>query len=117
MKKFLKLIAPVLLVAPSVAHAQELVWFDTLVGSIQDIVNALVPLLVGVALVAFLYGLVKYIFAAGNEESQADGRRIMIAGIVGLFAAVAVWGIIEVLSGAFGINTGGSVTPPQPPSN
>jgi len=116
MKKFLALVAPALLVVPMVAHAQTLAWFDTLTGSLQDIVDLLVPLFIGIALVAFLFGLAKYIFAAGNEEAQANGRKIMVAGIIGLFVAVSIWGIITVLGTSLGINQGGTIPVPVSPT-
>lgn len=116
MKKFLALLAPALLMMPVAVHAQDLGWFDTLTGSVQGIVDALVPLFIGLALVAFLFGLARYIFAAGNEDAQASGRKIMIAGIIGLFVAVSIWGIIGVLGGAFGIDQGGTIPVPQAPN-
>ncbi len=77
-----------------------------------QIVQSLIPLLIAVALVAFFWGLVRYVFSGGGEN-HAEGRSVMIAGLVALFVMVSVWGIIRLaqntlLSGV----SGGSIAPP-----
>ncbi|MDZ4226471.1 MAG: hypothetical protein U1C66_03195 [Patescibacteria group bacterium] len=56
-----------------------------------------IPILIGVALLFFFWGLVQYIRkpGGGEEKGGADGKKIMIAGLVGLFIMVSVWGIIR----------------------
>jgi hypothetical protein len=104
MKKFFVLITPVLFLVPFVAHAQDLTWFRKIVTDAQGIVTMLVPLFIGLALVAFLYGLARYIFAAGDPEAKASGRGVMIAGIIGLFVAVSIWGIITLVQEIAGVD-------------
>lgn len=57
-------------------------------------VQSLVTVVMGMALLVFFWGIVKYIFAQGNEQVQADGKKIMFWGIIGLFVMSSVWGII-----------------------
>ena len=52
---------------------------------------------------SLLWGLAKYILAAGNEESKASGKTIMIGGIVALFVMTSVWGLVGWLGGAVGL--------------
>ena len=66
------------------------------------------------ALLFFLWGLAKYIFAAGNEEAKESGKRIMIWGIIALFIMASVWGIVAFLQDLFGV-TDTSITVPQTP--
>lgn len=76
----------------------------------------LIPLLMAVALIAFFWGLVKYIWSAGNGDAQKQGRSIMVAGIVGLFIMVGIWGIIGILESTFGTTNTKTIKAPIPPS-
>lgn len=101
MKKF---IIASLALAPTLAFAQQLSSLETLVSSIGRLVSLALPIVVGVALLAFFWGLVKFIFAQGNEESKADAKKIMLWGLVALFVMVAVWGIVRFIGDALDIN-------------
>jgi hypothetical protein len=71
----------------------------------------LIPLLIAMALVAFFWGLVRYVWG-GGEEGHKEGRNIMIAGITALFVMVSVWGIIRLVQNTLGVGSGGSLPPP-----
>ena len=60
----------------------------------------------------FFWGLVKFIFAAGNEESKADGKKIMIWGVVALFVMVSVWGLVRFIAETFDVSQNSSVDVP-----
>ncbi len=64
---------------------------------INGLLKPIVPVIVSLAVVAFLYGVFKYIFASGGEEKE-KGRDFMIWGIVGLFVMVSIWGFVSILS-------------------
>lgn len=87
-----------------------------LLAYILQIINILIPLLIAVALLAFFWGLIKYIWAAGDGEGQKEGKSIMIAGIIGLFLMVGIWGIIGILENTFGTKTNKTITAPQAPT-
>jgi hypothetical protein len=108
MKKVTALSA-LLFALPFVASAQT---FGSILGVINNLVNQLIPLTMALALLAFFWGLVKYIWSSGNEEGKADGKNIMIAGIVGLFVMVSIWGLVGIIAQTFGVRTGGTQTPP-----
>ena len=74
-----------------------------------DILNRLIPVLIAVALVVFFWGLIQYI------RTHKNGKEIMIAGLVGLFIMVSVWGIIRIAQNTLGVGGGGSPTVPQVP--
>lgn len=99
---------------PAVALGQDLTGgesgdFFGLTTNIQNLVNSLIPLIAALALLAFFWGLAKYVFQADDEEAKEKGKNIMIAGIVALFLIAAVGGIIEFLASAFGFDTGDTV--------
>ena len=113
MKKFLALIAPVLLMVPVFALAAvgepEPTAITNFITAFQSIINAAIPFLVAVAVLAILYGLAVYSFSAGDEGKQADGRRIMVTGVIILFVMVAIWGFVNILLQFFFSGTLGGV--------
>ena len=69
--------------------------FESLFGAIGKVLNAAIPLLFAAATVCFLYGLVKYLSASGNEDKMSEGRKYIIYGIIGLFIMLAMWGLVN----------------------
>jgi uncharacterized membrane protein YidH (DUF202 family) len=108
MKKY---IALSLTLAPSLVMAAT---FESIVEDVQSIVEMLVPLIIGIAVVVFLIGVVRYVTAGGDEEKRKESRNMMIYGIIGLFVMVAVWGLVAVIANTFGI-TEKSVNIPELP--
>jgi mannose/fructose/N-acetylgalactosamine-specific phosphotransferase system component IID len=92
---------------PSVTFAQENEGIGGSISKIQDIVESLIPLIIGIAVVVFIWGILKYVIAK-DEDSQKEARSIMIYGIIVLFVMVSVWGLVKLLSDTLDIKTGGS---------
>jgi len=110
-----KVILALLALAPTFAFAQNLGNLDTLLDSIGQLIGTALPIVVALALLAFFWGLVKYIFAQGNEESKADAKKIMIWGLVALFVMVSVWGLVRFIGEAVGVDQGGDIEVPTVP--
>jgi succinate dehydrogenase/fumarate reductase cytochrome b subunit len=70
------------------------------------LLNSLIPLLFGVAVVIFFWGLVKFVWNSGSEDAKAEGKRLMIWGIIALVVMVSIYGIIAILQTTFGIQGG-----------
>ncbi len=83
-----------------------------IVGTVRDLVNTIIPLFMVIAVAVFLWGIVKYITAAGDEEAAKTARGYIIYGLIGVFVMVAFWGIIQVVASTFGVGIGGTVAPP-----
>lgn len=108
MKQFFKFTgaAAVLAVLPSVASAQaDLQNIIDLIGTIGDILNYIIPLIVTLALIYFFWGLAQFIVNSGDDGARTEGRNKMIWGIVALFVIVSVWGLVGFLQKAFGFNS------------
>ncbi len=100
-----------LFLAPFLVSADATI--DTIVFDLREILDLIVPLLMMLAFATFLWGVVKYIYAAGDEEKRKNAKGIIFYGILGMFVLVAFWGIILIVTSTFGISTGGTITPPQ----
>jgi len=103
MKKF---ILGLLAVSPVLASAQDLEGLTTLLDSIGRLVDLALPIVVGLALLGFFYGLAKFIFSASDPDKQKEGRSIMIWGVVALFVMVSVWGLVNFLGNSLDIDQG-----------
>lgn len=77
-----------------------------LLGTITAIMNIVIPTLITAAVIYVIAGVIKYV-TASDSDKQAEGRTMIISGIVGLFVIVSIWGLVAVLNSTFGINQGG----------
>jgi len=109
----MKLIAIVtsVLLAPTVAFAAAATDITGLITILSGIITALIPFIIGLAMLFFLWGLAKYILSAGDEAGQAAARSMMIWGIIILFVMVSVWGLVNILSTSL---IGSGAAPPVP---
>ena len=85
--------------------ASNLTSLQDLATGVQNVVGILIPAAFALAVLAFFWGVARYIFSAGEEEAKAEGRRIMVGGLIGIFVIAAVWGIVIFIGAALGINT------------
>jgi ABC-type thiamin/hydroxymethylpyrimidine transport system permease subunit len=61
----------------------------------QVILNPVISLLFGLALVIFTWGVIQYIQNAANPEGRKQGQQHIIWGLVGMFIMVSVFGILQ----------------------
>lgn len=105
------LILSTLVVAPMLAFAQELGNVANLLRAVGNLVNIALPIVVALTLLAFFWGLAKFVFAAGNEEAKTEGKKLMIWGIIALFVMVSVWGLVRFIGQALNITDTGGAAP------
>ena len=87
------------------APAPNLTGLTNLALGIQTVISYLIPAAFALAVLAFFWGVARYIFSAGEEEAKAEGRRIMVGGIIAIFVIAAIWGIVQFIGSVIGINT------------
>jgi len=99
-----KVIIAALVLAPSFAFAQNLGNLQTLLQAIGNLVRLAIPIVLAIALLVFFWGLVKFIFAQGNEGTKAEAKKIMLWGLIALFVMVSVWGLVQFINTALGVS-------------
>ncbi|MFZ1020036.1 MAG: pilin [Minisyncoccia bacterium] len=108
-KNLLKLVSFVSLAAffPFLAFA-DCVTTSGLCGvvyTIGKLLGYILPVLVALGVVYFVWGVVMYVIS-DSEEAKSKGRDTMIYGIIGLAVIVGLWGLVYILGVTFGINPG-----------
>lgn len=63
-----------------------------------DLINPLIALCTALAVLAFVWGIVKYIASAGDQKKKESARNTMIYGIIGLFVLFSFWGIVRFIA-------------------
>jgi len=72
-----------------------------LFGKTKLILEQIITVLFVAATVVFLWGMIQYILAAGEEKKIGEARKRIVAGLIGLFMMVAMWGIVKVITNTF----------------
>ncbi len=82
-------------------------------GLINLINNILVPVLMAIAFIVFIWGIYKYfIYGAAEEKSQTEGRQLVLWGLIGFVIILSLWGIVNLFMGTLGLSAG--TVPPYP---
>ena|SRR3989344_523832 len=75
-----------------------------LIEAVGGLIGMSIKILVGVALIVFFAGLVKFIFhVSGDEKAVDEGKRVMKWGILALFVMLSVWGIVGFFQRGLGL--------------
>jgi len=104
-----------LALTPFLVTAQEsepnLNFFQSLLQQVGALIEVAVPILIALAVLLFIWGLIKFIFASDNDEARAEGKKVMVWGIIALFVIVSVWGIVALLNQVTGVEQGQGYDP------
>ena len=89
-----KKIIIILFVLPNLALAVSVV--DIIDSASRIVTSTLIPLAFALCLFYFFWGMAKYIReGAVSNDAAKEGKNIMVWGVVGIFVAFSVWGIIK----------------------
>lgn len=126
MKKKLSLLSGVgLALAPLAAFAQisttgstsqncNLTTLGGYLCKVGQLLNSVVPVLIALGVVFFVYGVITYVIA-DDEEAKSAGRNRMIYGVIGLVMIVGVWGLVNVVRTTFGLGNNTTIQLPTVP--
>lgn len=108
-KNLLKIAVSAGVILPLFAYAVDVI---TILTQIEVIIARIIPIIMAVATVVFLWGIVMYVTAAGDEKKAATAKSYITSGLIGLFFMVAIWGIVKALVTTFGVGGEGIPTGP-----
>ena len=115
---FLIIPAVALLSGAYTAHAatvtaDNFAWFTGAFSAINEFLGLLVPLLISLAVILFLWGMMVFMLNTDSEQGRENGKSKMIWGIVIIFVMLSVWGFVEILDTIFNLD---NVTVPDGPN-
>jgi hypothetical protein len=110
---FVLTLAPVAAFAQGTGSGVNLSYFQTALQAIGNLITGAIPVVFALAILVFLWGIFKaFILGGSDPEKQAEGRQLMLYAVIGFFAMVAIWGLVQLLSRIVGIQ--GQAAPPPP---
>lgn len=75
---------------------------ESIIGKIHYLLNMIIPVLIALAVVYFIWGIIQYTIST-DEEAKTGARAKIIQGLIGLFIIVSFWGIIAIVTNTFGV--------------
>ena len=87
---------------------------DTITGlgnllcKFNELLNSVVPVLMALGMVYFVWGVVTYVIAS-DEEAKKTGKNRIIYGIIGFVVITAMWGLVNIVVTTLGV--GGQSAP------
>lgn len=87
---------------------------EAVICRVGNILNTIIPILVVLGVVYFVWGVVQYVIS-DDEEAKKAGRDRMIFGIIGLAVIIAMWGLVGILTKTFNLQGSSSVPIPCVP--
>jgi len=98
MKKSLLKIGSIALIAfPTIAAAQSIGGVLGLLAQANDLINRLIPFVIALTVLVFLYGIFKFVMSGNNEDGRKDAIGLITWGVIALFVMVSVWGLVNIL--------------------
>lgn len=108
MKKIgISILSSLPVVLPAVAFAaNDFGEINVFIGKVSSFINStLIPLLFGIALLVFLWGIFKYfILGGGDEGKREEGKQLMLWAIIGFVVMVSVFGIVNLIAQGLGFS-------------
>ncbi len=102
---------------PLVASAQQAITnVQSLVTWMIWFINHIaVPFVFAAAFIVFIWGVFQtLIIGKGNEEKAAEGRSLIIWGVVGFLVMLSIWGLVNVATNTFNLNNAAPSYPTTP---
>ena len=85
--------------------------FTVLICRIALIINSIIPILISLGVVYFIWGVIHYAIAR-DEEGKAEGRANMINGLIALLVIVSIWGLVNFMKNFIGITDDNTIKVP-----
>ena len=102
-------VALFLVTVPLFASAAQAYDFRSLVAMFIDMIKTLVPLIVGLTPLYFIWGIFQLV-RSNSEDARKEAIGVITYGIVSLFVMISVWGLVSILTSTF---FGGGLVIPQ----
>ena len=100
-----------LILIPSITYASNL---QSLVSNVARLLNRVIPIIMAIALIVFMWGIIKLI-GADSDDGRTEGKQRMLWGVIALFVLVSIWGITRYIGSTLGIGRDSQMVAPDYP--
>ena len=84
-----------------------------LLGNIIEFINdIIIPFIIGIGFLCFVWGMFTYFIAGGaNDEKKEQGKSLMVYATLGFVLIIIFWGVVNLLASSTGLDDGSDATP------
>jgi len=96
---------PAVTAAQGIAQSSNAGPFQDLLINILEFSDAvLIPFIIGIGFLFFVWGIFKYfIFGGADEEAKTQGKSLIIWATIGFVLIIIFWGVINLLTESTGL--------------
>lgn len=109
MKKYLPVFVALVTSLPIFANAATNMKLSDLISKIAGYFNQALFLMVGFAVVMFVWNVVAY-FIQPAQTKKAEAAQYVMWSVIGFFVILSLWGIVNILISTFDLGTGSPTT-------
>lgn len=91
-----KILISTILFSPSIVLGAET--FKSLIYRIVDVINIFIPVVAGLILLVFFWGIFKYVYSQSDSANKGEGKSIIIWGLIAIFVVASMWGLINLVA-------------------
>ena len=99
---------------PTVCNSGQITTLQGILCKVSEILNAIIPVLIALGVVYFVWGVITYVISS-DEEAKKAGRNRIIYGIIGLAVIIGLWGLVNILKNTFGLGNIQNINYPTVP--
>jgi hypothetical protein len=81
-----------------------------LLCNIQQLINSIVPILIALGVVYFVWGVIRFMIA-DSEEAKTKGKDHIIYGLIGFTVIIGMWGLVNLVVNTLGFSASELVAP------
>ncbi len=89
-------------VLPAVTFAATSENLKSLITKIIGYANDILVLMIGIAVVMFVYYVIKYFIKADSDRKE--GATYVMYSLIGFFVILSFWGLVNILQSSFGLD-------------
>lgn len=96
------------LFAPLVSWAATTQNLGSVIALIASYMNKILALLMGLAVVMFVWYVIKYFILTGNDTKRAEAAQYVMWSLIGFFVILSMWGLVNILISTFNLGVNGT---------
>ena len=81
--------------------------FGDLLSNILGFINGvLIPFILGIGFLVFVWGMFRYFIAGGaDDEAKTQGKSLMVYATLGFVLIIIFWGVVNLVAGSTGLDS------------